>query len=58
MQHGGEGVPGDPVGVQVSSILARGTLIDPLLRPCPAAMAPLHEGFQRPDHQTAHQTPP
>lgn len=22
MQHGGEGVPGDPVGVQVSSILA------------------------------------
>uniref|UniRef100_A0A668SYF4 NACHT domain-containing protein n=1 Tax=Oreochromis aureus TaxID=47969 RepID=A0A668SYF4_OREAU len=36
------------VGGRLPSLLPPGALIHPLLGPCPAAVAPLHEGCQRP----------
>lgn len=41
----------------ISCVLAPGTPIHPLFRPCPAVMAPLCEGYQRPDHLVVSGSP-
>lgn len=49
-QHSGERVPGDPKDGGLPLLLSPWLPFHPLLGSCPAAMAPLHEGSQCPDH--------